>query len=395
MDWSTGIVYKQNLKAALEEAPIVVNCGGTRSGKTWGTLQALCTIAEQKRGKVISVVGETLPFLKRGAITDFRSMLGDSWSAERWNATDKIYTFPNGSYIEFFSADAEGKVHGSARDYLFINECYYIPFDIYRQLEVRTRRTIYLDYNPRSLFWVDEKILPRDGTRYIHTTFNDNPFLTDKQKDVIRSYKDTDPNWWTVYGEGKIGSAEGLVYKPSQWRITKEMPTSCRQHFYCIDFGFTNDPTAVLHVMVCGGELWVDELCYSTGMLNKDIAEILQNAGAKRNDSIVADSAEQKSIAEINNIGGYNITPTTKGKGSVVAGISIVQGWVINVTQRSLGIIEELRNYSWKRDINGNSLNVPVDRYNHSLDALRYGVTTFLQTRKPLSVPRMQIGRIC
>ena len=371
---------------------VIVNKGGTRSGKTWSLLQVCATLATSCDGILISVVGETLPFLKRGVVRDFHSMMGGAWNADKWNATDMVYTFDNGSQIEFFSADNEGKVHGSARDVLFINECYFVDFEIYRQLEVRTRGFIFLDYNPRSRFWVDDNVLGKPDVALIHSTFKDNPFLTERQRQVILSYQN-DENWWRVYGLGEIGSVEGLVY--TKWATVAEMPDPFKREFYCIDFGFTNDPTAILRVRLSGGELWVEELAYRTAMLNSDIVKCLQDNNVPRGAQIVCDSAEQKSIREINNMGGYRAVPCTKGKGSIVSGITMVQAYQINVTKNSLGLIDELRNYSWKRDVNGEYINTPIDRYNHSLDALRYGVATFLQSRPTYHPPIIHWGHIC
>lgn len=393
MNWAKSDIYSKNLDAVTKGNTIIVNKGGTRSGKTWSLLQLCYTIAELWQGVVISVVGETIPFLKRGAIRDFRTMMGAVWDADKWNASDKVYTLPNGSQIEFFSADNESKVHGSARDVLFVNECYFIDWEIYRQLAVRTRKAIMLDYNPRSRFWVDEQLIGKDGVALIHSTYKDNPHLTPMQIAQIESNKG-DSNWWRVYGRGETGSVEGLVY--TNWHIVDAMPDPFKKEFYCIDFGFTNDPTAILRVRLSGGELWVEELAYQTGMLNADIVKVLHEAGVRRNADIVCDSAEQKSIAEINNLGGYRAVPVTKGKGSIVAGINMVQAYKLNVVQEALGTIDELRNYSWRRDgSTGGYINEPIDKYNHALDALRYGVTTFLTSRRDLSLPKMRIGRIC
>ena len=391
MDWSVSDIYNRNI-VAMNNHHVIVNKGGTRSGKTWSLLQLCATLATHCDGILISVVGETLPFLKRGVIRDFHSMMGGAWNADKWNATDLVYSFDNGSQIEFFSADNEGKVHGSARDVLFINECYFVDWEIYRQLEVRTRALIFLDYNPRSRFWVDDNILGKPDVALIHSTYKDNPFLTERQRQAIEAYKD-DENWWRVYGLGEIGSVEGLIY--TRWATVPEMPSPFKREFYCIDFGFTNDPTAILRVRLSGGELWIEELAYRTAMLNGDIVNVLQQNHVQRNAQIVCDSAEKKSIAEINNIGGFRAVACVKGNGSVVSGITMVQAYKINVTKNSLGVIDELRNYSWKRDANGNYINIPIDRYNHSLDALRYGVTTFLQTQRPIRTPRPFIGHIC
>lgn len=392
MNCDVGGIFNKTA-IALRDNAVVVNKGGTRSGKTWSLLQLCYALITKKEGIMVSVVGETMPFLKRGAMRDFQTMLGDAWRWEWWNATDKVYTLPTTkSSIEFFSADNEGKVHGSARDFLFVNECYFIPYEIYRQLAVRTRKAIMLDYNPRSRFWVDEHLIGKDGVALIHSTYKDNPHLTPMQIAQIESYR-SDENWWRVYGEGETGSVEGLIY--TNWQIVQAMPQPYKKEFYCVDFGFTNDPTAILRVRLSGGELWVEELAYQTGMLNQDIVKCLKDNHVAKGALIVCDSAEQKSIAEINNLGGFRAVPVAKGKGSIVAGVNMVQAYKINVMQEALGTIDELRNYSWKRDINGNYINEPIDKYNHSLDALRYGVTTFLQAGRRIVTPMPRFGHIC
>ena len=393
MTCDVGNIFNQTA-IALRDNTVVVNKGGTRSGKTWSLLQLCHWLITNKRGLMVSVVGETMPFLKRGAMRDFKSIVGADWQESWYNATDKVYTIPTTqSSIEFFSADNEGKVHGSARDYLFVNECYFIPYEIYRQLAVRTRKAILLDYNPRSRFWVDDNLIGKPGVALIHSTYKDNPHLTPMQIGQIESNKG-DANWWRVYGLGETGSVEGLVY--TNWAIVDKLPQSYKREFFCIDFGFTNDPTAILWVRLQSGELWIEEIAYRTGMLNSDIVATLQQAGVARGAQIVCDSAEQKSIAEINHLGGYRAVPVAKGRGSVTAGISAVQAYRLNVTQASLGTIDELRNYSWRRDnMSGTYTNDPIDKYNHALDALRYGVTTFLQTARQINLPRVHMGHIC
>ena len=375
---------------------IIANKGGTRSTKTWSLLQLMLWIATTTPKVLVSVVSESMPHLRRGALRDFEKILQTANLIEddhyKRNHTAEVFTFPNGSQIEFFSVDSYTKVHGAQRDYLFINECNNIEWEIYRQLAIRTSKVVFLDWNPRNAFWWDERLEGRGESILIKSTYLDNPFLSSAQIAEIESNKG-DGNWWRVYGLGENGSVEGLVY--TRFKIVSSMPITAKMRFYCIDFGFTNDPTAILRVTLQGGELWIEELAYQAGMLNKDIADVLRRNGATRLDNIVADSAEPKSIAEINNIANLNIKATTKGQGSIVAGIGAVQAYQLNVMSDALGTIEELRNYSWKKDINGNYLNVPVDKYNHALDALRYGVTTFLMAKRQLSMPKARIGRIC
>lgn len=374
---------------------IIANKGGTRSTKTWSLLQLMLIIATTQK-VLISIVSESMPHLRKGAMRDMERILENAHLIEdkhfQRNRTENTITFPNGGMIEFFSVDSYTKVHGAQRDYLFINECNNIEWEIYRQLAIRTSKVIFLDWNPRSAFWWDERLEGREDSILIKSTYLDNPFLSASQIAEIESNKG-DENWWMVYGLGENGSVEGLVY--TRFKIVHNYPTTGKMRFFCLDFGFTNDPTAILKVTLQGGELWIDEVAYQVGMLNKDIADALINAGATRTDNIVADSAEPKSIAEINAFGGLNIKATAKGAGSIVAGINAVQAYQLNVMSDALGTIEELRNYSWKKDINGNYLNVPVDKYNHALDALRYGVTTFLMAVRSYSTPRPHIGHIC
>lgn len=392
MNWETSRIYDDTLMAVADGQAVVVNKGGTRSGKTWSVLQCCYYIATHQRGKVISIVGESIPFLKRGAIRDFQALLGETWNVDCWNATDKIYNFPHtGSSIEFFSADNEGKVHGSARDYLFVNECYYIPWEVYRQLAVRTRKAILLDYNPRSRFWVDDKVLGKDNVTLIHSTYKDNPHLTPMQVATIESNK-ADENWWRVYGLGETGTTEGLIY--TNWVQCEEIPTDARLVARGLDFGFSQDPTAIVSVYMQGGDLWLNEECYLHGLTNDKIADILK-ALPQPQTSIVADSAELKSIVEIRNYGVRNIEPANKGADSVRNGIQIVQRHKLHVTQSSLNLIKELRNYSWQRDrISGEWRNEPNKsaHIDHALDAVRYVCLNKLAQRRH-GTARATIGR--
>lgn len=365
---------------------IIANKGGTRSGKTWSVLLLLLSIATTDN-VLVSVVSESVPHLKRGALRDFLRILEQCKFVEgvdyQRNATDNIFDFGTGR-IEFFSADNAGKVHGAQRDVLFLNECNHIGWETYRQLAVRTAKTVFLDWNPTSRFWFDDNLEGREGVALIHSTYKDNPFLSARQVAEIESYKG-DTNWWKVYGLGETGSVEGLIY--TDWKQVQQMPSEYKRGCICVDFGFTNDPTAILRVCLSEGELWVDELCYRRGMDNTAIAKLLIAEGCTSRTPIVCDSAEPKSIAEINTFG-LSAIPVAKGRDSVLSGIQIVQRYRLNVTQRSVGTINELRNYSWRRDMDGRWLNQPQDMYNHALDALRYAALTYFAAQ-----PRAHGGR--
>lgn len=391
------VIFPANWTAYTEGLRVIANKGGTRSGKTFTLLILLLKIAmSTDKPLLISVVSESFPHLKRGAMRDFTNILNATGMEEgkhyQHSHTEHLYTFNGLGRLEFFSADNPSKVHGAQRDVLFINECNHVTYEIYRQLAVRTSTTIFLDWNPTSRFWFEDKgIETMPTTRLIKSTYLDNPFLTATQIAEIESNKG-DANWWKVYGLGETGSVEGLVY--TDWDIVQQMPRQGKKEFWCIDWGFTNDPTAILHCVLSEGELWVDEVAYNQGMHNAGIATALKASGATRMSNIVADSAEPKSIAEVN-AHGLRVEPATKGQGSITAGIGAVQRYKLHITARSLGTIEELRNYMWKRDINGEWQNTPVDKYNHALDALRYGVTKYLWNTSTLRRPNVRVGWIC
>lgn len=328
---------------------------------------------------VISVVSETMPHLKKGCIRDFQHILMHEglWSDKQWNATDKIYKI-NRSFIEFFSADQPAKVHGPARDILFVNECINISFETYRQMAIRTRRTIFLDYNPCHEFWVDEHVVSRSQSELITSTYRDNDFLTSAQIDEIESNKD-DAGWWKTYGLGQTGSRQGLVV--SNWDIVEHLPATWSKRWIGIDFGFTNDPTAIVDIRLSQGELWIDELMYATRTDNMMIADFLSETGIARDTPIVADSAEPKSISEIRSMGWW-VEGADKGPDSVCLGLSLLNRYAKHVTARSLNVIAEYRNYRWQTDNDGHPLNRPIDKYNHAIDAQRYVVFTKLYERR-------------
>lgn len=351
--------------------------GGTRSSKTFSALQVLIEIAKGCKGLIISVVSETFPHLKRGAIRDFKEILADEWQEKAWNKSSAIYAFDSGSIIEFFSADQPGKVHGPARDILFINEANHISYDTARQLFVRTRLFILFDYNPTHAFWAHEEIAPRNNCVSIHSTYKDNDYLTPLQIAEIESNKG-DENWWRVYGEGKVGQLEGLIF-PDFDLVDALPPADGLREVYGMDFGFTNDPSTLIREMIDTGrkEIWLDEIFYATGMLNSAMAAAMEEAQVpKRSTLIFADCAEPKTIAELAGYG-YNIKPCYKATRKAEQ-LQIMKGYRLKVTKRSLNTIRELRNYCWMQDKDGRWLNEPQEFGDHAMDAARYGAVTFL-----------------
>ena len=376
-------VYWMIDEAARKKPRYISNRGGTRSGKTYSTLQFLNELIPRadQPGDITSVVSETLPHLKRGAIRDFEGNLGHPLKDDaNWNASDLVYTYPNGAKIEFFSADSPDKVLGPSRKRLFVNECNHIPYDTFRQLAVRTKGLIFIDYNPSASFWAIEHIETRDNCVLIKTTYENNrKFLTPAQIEEIESNKG-DSMWWRVYGLGEIGTLEGVVYQFTQ---IDELPdTDGMLETYGLDFGFTNSITAIVHCFIHKGrkEIYLDERLYRRGLHNDEIAAFLKGENIKPGVVVYADAAEPKSIDEL---GQYGIrvekcdkTSTADRHNPITAQIGMLQTFRIFVTKRSLNLINELRSYIWDSDRNGDRLNVPVKVNDHLCDAFRYGCYT-------------------
>ena len=389
----TTSVFRKNLEAYNSGKRVIANKGATRSSKTWSLLQLLYIIAQfSEKQRTISITSESFPHLKRGCIRDFENMLREEkkWNAKNWNATDKIYKV-NNSIIEFFSVDQPEKVHGPARDILFVNECINIEYETYRQLAIRTRETIFLDFNPCFEFWVDEKVLPRAEAILIHSTYKDNEFLTAAQITEIESNRH-DTEWWKVYGLGTTGSKVGLIMQ--NWDIITELPVNFKNRWIGLDFGYTNDPTTLQDIRLSEGELWIDEMMYLRGQDNPMIAKFLISEGINKSVSVIADSSEPKSIAEIKSFGLF-VEPALKGVDSINAGIGILNRYKKHITQRSVNTIKEYRNYRWQIDEFGNPTNKPIDKFNHAIDAQRYVALNKLgNMRSPIKKPKVRITNI-
>jgi phage terminase large subunit len=308
----------------------------------------------------------------------------DNYKDASFNKSDLKYKFSNGSYIEFFSVDQPDKLRGARRDVLFINECNNVNFEAYNQLAIRTKKFIYLDYNPTSEFWVHTELLKDEDSEFIILTYKDNEALDhaivkeiEKAKEKAKTSKYWE-NWWKVYGLGQVGSLEGVIF--SNWKITGKIPIEAKLLGFGMDFGFTNDPTTLVAVYRYDGKLIVDEILYKTGMLNTDIIKVLNqnNIGQM---VIWADSAEPKTIEEIRR-SGFNIKPVEKGTDSIKFGLDTLQQYEILVTDNSTNIIKELRSYTWDTDKTGKTLNKPIDAFNHSIDALRYFAMMELKLKK-------------
>lgn len=346
--------------------------GGTSASKTYSILAVLINKALSIHGIEISVVAETIPHLRRGALKDFLKIM--KWTGrffeDRFNKSLLRYEFANGSVIEFFSADDSSKLRGARRDILYINECNNVTFDAYNELSIRTRKEVYLDFNPANEFWVHTELKDEPDSDFLILTYKDNEALDNSIVEQIEKNRDKAKtssywaNWWKVYGEGQLGMLEGVVF--SNWKIIDTIPKEARLLGIGLDFGYTNDPTAVIEVYAYNNQRIVNQIVYQNGLVNSEIAKRLP-----KNVIVYADSSEPKSIEEIRRLG-ITIKGVTKGKDSINYGIDVMQRQDYLITNQSVDLIKELRSYIWDTDKTGRRLNKPIDFNNHAIDALRY-----------------------
>lgn len=379
--YTTAIKRLRKLTKRIKKVP-----GGTSAGKTFGILPILIDKATKQELLEVSVVSESVPHLRKGAMKDFLKIMKATgrYIDKNWNRTLLTYYFSNGSYIEFFSADQEDKVRGPRRNILYINECNNINFETYHQLAIRTDIEIWLDYNPTHEFWIHTELKDDPDAEELTLTYKDNEALADSivkeiEKALKKGFHDGTKkdlflesniknkfwsNWWRVYGLGLVGSLEGVVF--SNWDIINSIPEDAKLVGHGLDFGYSNDPTAIIEVYEYNGKRILNEICYRTKMVNADISDILP-----RNPITYADSAEPKSIEEIKRTGKL-IKGVTKGKDSINFGIQIMQQQSYLITSNSVNLIKEFRNYTWDTDKTGNTINKPIDAWNHGIDAVRY-----------------------
>ena len=353
------------------KSKIVVQQGGTRSGKTYNIiLWIIFSYCQKNEGKIITICRKTYPALRGTVMRDFLTILKDHeiYSEEDHSKTASEYKL-NGNTIEFISLDMPQKIRGRKRDLLFANEANELNFEDWQQLLFRTNEKVIIDFNPSEEFhWIYDHVLPRKDVEFFQTTYKDNPFLGAEIKAEIERLKEIDENYWRVYGLGERGQSRSLVYT---FNTIKEIPKEAKLVSYGLDFGYSSDPTSLVRTYILGEDMYVDELLYRTGMTNQDIANEMKVLGLDRSNEVFADSAEPKSIEEIYRMG-WNVKPTIKG--SINIGIDIIRRYKLHATESSFNLIKELRNYKYIEDKNGQMTNKPVDNFNHALDALRYSV---------------------
>ena len=355
--------------------------GGTGASKTISILFWLIDYAQSVKKEIITIVAESVPHLQLGAIRDFKSIMQthNYWKQELWNESTHIYKFETGTLIEFISFDKFGKAHGPRRDVLFLNEANNIPYNIADQLITRTRKVIWMDWNPSEEFWFYTEMKPnRSDIDHITLNYLDNEALDEPSRQEIESHKNN-KQWWQVYGLGQLGEITSRIY--TGWNIVDDIPKEARLERYGLDFGYSNDPSCVISVFYFNGGWIFEECLYRKGMSNKDIADVFQTLPQAL---VVADSAEPKSIDELRSYG-LNVMPANKGKDSVNQGIQLIIGQPISITRKSANTLKEYRNYLWMTDKNGKMLNEPNNFQNHAMDAIRYAMSTLSRVEPPKS----------
>mgnify|MGYP000394861229 CR=1 FL=1 len=364
-------LYTANLNATED---LVINQGGTSSGKTYSIMQVLFSIAISEPNRNILIVGQSIPNLKVGAMTDAESIIASSEELKTciksFNKTDRIYYFFSGSQIQFKSFNDYQDAKSGKRDYTFFNEINGIPKPIFNEVHLRTRLRTWVDYNPNEEFYIHEYI-GQEGVKFIRSWHEHNPYLSQKIRDKIEGLKDIDEELWKVYARGMTGKIEGLIFR--NWAEVKSIPEGAEYIASSLDFGFTNDPTASADVYMSDGELWIEETLYRTGLTNSDIFKLVDN-----DNRYVGDSAEPKSIEELRRMG-MRIEPALKGKDSVNTGIDILKRYKINLIGSNL--VKEFKSYKWKTDkLTNRPINQPVDFMNHLIDGIRYVALNKLKT---------------
>ncbi|WP_343302862.1 PBSX family phage terminase large subunit [Chitinophaga niabensis] len=358
--------------------------GGSRSSKTISIIQFLLLYAQLTQGteKRVIISRAVGTWIKGTVLHDFLKVVkAYGWYDKRhYNKTDRVYKLFDCEFW-FLGLDDDQRLHGMTCDVFWINEAMEAGKNDFDQLEQRCAEFAIIDYNPtEEEHWIYENVCGRDDAMYIHSTMLDNPFLPANMRRKILSYKPTkenfrqgtaDKNKWEIYGLGKRARIEGVVFE--NYEIVDEVPAWIKRVCQGLDLGYTHDPTAILDVWMDTGHnaLYLDELCYRTHMLSRDIVAELKTVNKKR--KIISESADPRMVDEIA-LGGFNIHAVEKGPGSIKAGIDKMKGMKIYITRRSMNLIKEFKNYKYKKDKNGKWLNEPIDDFNHGIDAARYVV---------------------
>jgi phage terminase large subunit len=368
----SNVVFKHLVRS---DKKIIINQGGTRSGKTYNILLFIIFYyCLRNTKKIITICRKTFPALRATVLRDFISILRqyDLYKQENHNKSSSEYSL-FGNLIEFISLDQPVKVRGRKRNLLFINEANELFYEDWQQLLFRTSEKIILDYNPSEEYhWIYDKVKTRDDASFLKTNYLDNPFLEKTLVDEIERLQYTDEQYWQIYGLGEKGISKAVIFNYVEYNT---IPSDAEFVALGMDFGFTNDPTALVKIYKKELNLYIEELLYRTMMTTNDIHNFLKNNIIDQ--TIYADSAEPRIIEELRRMG-WSIRPSLKGKDSINAGIDLLKRYKLHIHKDSTNAIQEFRNYKWKEDRSGKLTNTPEDKNNHITDAVRYATYSIL-----------------
>lgn len=391
MKLQTTRVYAEVEKAFNAGISVASEQGSSRSGKTYNTLIWLVSLCLRVPNTSVSICRETLTALKASAMRDFIEILHtiNVYDDKRYNKSDHIYSFSNGSWVEFFGCDNEQKLRGRKRQILYVNEANEISYYEWTQLQLRTTKFTIIDYNPSfsDEHWIcDVNKDPR--TYHFITTYKDNFFLEEKVKEEIESLQWKNKSLWQIYGLGLQAIVEGLVFP--KYELIDEFPEHCKKVGIGMDLGYSSDPTAIVKCGYDGVALFLDELCYRAEMLTSDIIRELKKVQDLK---VISESADPRLVQEVYRAG-INIHPVKKYPNSIEAGIMTIQGMKIFITKHSVNLIKEAKNYTYQQDKDGKWLNKPIDAYNHCWDAIRYYCMMEIMGGVPRNVDRSKLTKM-
>ncbi len=367
MELKSTVIFQKNHQALQGPERFIVNEGGSRSSKTYSLCQLVIVYCLQNKGKVVSIIRKTFPALRATVLRDFTEILKDLgiYSLEAHNKSEQIYTFPNGSMVEFFSVDDEQKIRGRKRDIAWCNEANELYFDDFTQLNMRTEHKLIFDYNPSdNSSWLYE--LPAEDTVMIRSTYKDNPFLPQSIRNQIEDLKRTDEALYQIYALGQKAVSKSNIY--SNWTFMTHRPARFTSYVYGLDFGY-NHPTALMRVYWHERDIFIEPVIYESYLTTTMLIEKMRQLNIEKEVTILADYARPEIIAEMVN-SGYDVINANK---VVKKGIDYVKTFGVYCMENK-DIKREYDNYKWKK-IGDHITDEPVKLFDDAMDAVRYAVT--------------------
>ncbi len=371
MEIKSTVIFEKNYDAILGDKRFIINEGGSRSSKTYSLCQLMIIYCLQNNNKVVSVIRKTFPALRATVLRDFIEILKDIglYKQEMHNKSEHIYTFGNGSMVEFFSVDDEQKIRGRKRDIAWCNEANELYFDDFTQLNMRTEDKLIFDYNPSdSASWLYE--LPAEDSIKIKSTYKDNPFLPDSIKAQIEDLARTDEALYQIYALGEKAISKSNIY--SQWTFIAHRPAKFVKYVYGLDFGY-NHPTALMRVYYCDNDIYIEPVIYESYLTTTMLIEKLATLNIEQTVSILADYSRPEIIQEMN-IAGYDVLNANK---VVKKGIDNLKTFGV-FCQDHKALKREYENYKWKK-IGDFITDEPVKLFDDAMDAIRYATTHIRQ----------------